>query len=954
MDVGRHPGIEILTLSTLTGLKGKPGAFTATVHVKPRYVREDRCTGCGDCERGCPQKTGNEWDLGLKARHAIYRPYPQAVPAAYLIDMDACLNDPEHFVCERCRRICKRDAIEHDMKPKDVELDVGAVVLATGFDEFHPHIMGHYGYGKWENIITGLEMERMLNATGPTDGHIVRPTDRKPPKNLAFVQCVGARGEGGRFNCSRYCCMNAVKNAILAPQHDPEIKSCTIFYTDLRAFGKGHEEFLRRAKEHKHIRFVRGRPSKMNEVEGDDVELFVEDTEGGGQRRERFQMVVLSSAGVPRPDTATLADTLGIDLADNGFFDTDPLRPGHTSREGVYVIGSAAGPRVIPECVVEASAVSSVSIPYVKGHERPPEHPPVLKDIDPEAEPRIGVFVCRCGANIARVVKVNDLVDYAAGLPNVVCSEEQVFACSDAGQQAIMERIEAENLNRVLVAACTPRTHEPVFRKACATAGLNPYLLEMANIRDQCTWVHGHDKTGAQGKARDLIRMAAAKAARLRPLEPMTVSLNPDVAVIGGGMAGMTAALELEKRGLTVTLLEQDRDTGGLVHELHQVEPSDNSNPAADLNRRLQQSGVTVHTGATVTGVDGYVGNFTIGYTNGKGDAKLDAGAIVLAPGVDLYRPGKRLGYGKFPNVITSAELEQRMKGDDPDRLLKDAETVAFIQCVGSRSEKEGFSGCSRYCCPTSVKHARELNAAGKDTVVIYRDMRTVESGAEELYRTARSEGVVFLKTEDEKRPAITGSDRAETITFTDILLNRKVAVDVDLVVLAVGMINEGESNETLRTMLKVSRSADGFLQELHPEMGPVETAVDGVFLCGTIQGPKGVSETIAQGMAAAGKAAELLTKGKVLLEPTICEVDPSRCRACGECADICDYQAPSIVAMESGRRTAEINPALCKGCGTCAVWCPTGAITARHFTDNQLGAMIETLFGAYHERVEA
>ncbi len=954
MDVGRHPNIELLTLAQVTKLEGVAGNFTATVECRPRYVIADKCTGCGDCAIACPQTTLNEWDLGLAARKAIYRPYPQAVPSAYVIDFDTCLNTETHFVCERCRNTCKRDAIDHDMKPVTKKLNVGSVIVATGFEEFHPHVMKNYGYGTWQNVMTSLEFERLLNASGPTEGHVIRPSDKKVPKNLVFIQCVGARGEGGRPNCSRYCCMNAVKDALLIKQHEPEVESCTILYTDIRAFGKGFDRFVDRTNQEDYIKFIRGRPSKLMEVENDDVEIFVEDTETQKQLRMHSDLVILSCAGIPNPGTAELADVLGLKTNEIGFFAIGAEeKPVETTKRGVFVCGSAGGPQTIPDCVAQASAAAAQASIYVKDYKLPEPEPLVPKPIEAGTEPRIGVFICRCGANIGRVVKTDELAIEAEKFPNVVYSGVALFACADTGQNEIKEKIQEHNLNRVVVAACTPRTHEPVFRQACLEAGLNSYLLEMANIRDQCTWVHAKAREQAYGKSLDLIRMAVARSAHLEQLKATEVETTKHVLVIGGGVAGMQAALNSSEMGFDVTLVEATDHLGGRVKNLYSVFPpnKNNSNPADLLIEKINNSNINVLLNVQVKQISGFVGNFEVTFETNNGTAKLEPlkiGAIIIAIGTSLFTPNGKWNYQK-PNVITSMELENILSGGDETGLLKNSKRAVFIQCVGSRCKDEGYTGCSRYCCPTSVKQSIELKEKGIDCTILYRDMRMVSRGAEEYYRDARKKGILFLRYDLDHPLKFNGDEKIESISFEDTLLKREITVPTDLVILATGMVNEKEHSEALRQLTKVPRGDDGFFLERHPELGPVETCIDGVFLCGTIQAPKDISDTLTQASAAAAKAGELLNKDKLYIEPTVCEVTPDLCRACGTCVDICEYHAPGLEVQPDGREVAQINKALCKGCGTCAVWCPTNAITAKHFTDNQIGAMITALFEDYH-----
>ncbi|MFC2084061.1 FAD-dependent oxidoreductase [Bacteroidota bacterium] len=953
MDVGRHPNIELLTLAQLKKLDGKAGNFKALIECQPRYVNQELCTGCGDCATACPEINRNEWDLGLASRKAIYRPYPQAVPSSYVIDLDSCLNSPTHFVCERCRRTCKRDAIDHDMPTEYKTLDVGSVIVATGFEEFHPHVMKNYGYGTWQNVMTSLEFERLLNASGPTAGHVIRPSDKKTPKNLVFIQCVGARGEGGRPNCSRYCCMNAVKDALLIKQHEPDVESCTILYTDIRAFGKGFDRFVERTVKEDYIKFIRGRPSKLMELENDDIEIFVENTEERKQIRLNSDLIVLSCAGIPRPETEELARVLDVNTNEIGFIAISPDKtPVETSKPGIFICGSASGPQVIPDCVAQASAAASKASIYVSDYKIPQAEPIKPEPIDPLSDPRIGVFVCKCGANIGRVVKTDNLAEEAKKFPGVVYSGVELFACADTGQNSIKEKIQEHKLNRVVVAACTPRTHEPVFRTACLESGLNPYMFEMSNIRDQCTWVHAKERDKANNKAIDLIRMAVARASKLQPLTATEVDITKKVLIIGGGIAGMQAALDLDNKGIKTILIEIEDSLGGRVKELHSVFPknSTNSNPANNLIEQIKKSNTEVRLNTKVKNISGFVGNFDIELEGkNKKNKNEKIGAIIIAIGTALYEPDKKWRYGDFSNIITSLELELLLANKQNKNQLKNYNRVVFIQCVGSRCEEDGYSGCSRYCCPTSVKQAVELNEKGIDSTILYRDMRMVGSGAEEYYREARKKGILFLRYSKEHPLKFDGKNKIESISYTDTLLNSDVTVPTDLVVLAVGMVNIVDHSEPLRQLLKVPRGDDGFFLERHPELGPVETCIEGVYLCGTIQSPKDIPDTIIQASAAAGKVAELLNNDKLYMEPVVCQVNTDLCRGCGQCVELCEYHAPSLKTLDNGRIIAHINKALCKGCGTCAVWCPSNSISANHYTDEQIEVMITALFEDFH-----
>ena len=954
MDVGRHPNVELLTLSELVGLRGEPGDFVATVRRYPRYVDENECVGCGDCEAVCPMVAPNVYEHGMGARKAVFRPFPQAVPAVYMIDRDVCLNEEAFLACSNCADACPRDAVDFDQRVRDVDVNVGAVIVATGFDEFDPRVMRNYGYGVYENVMTSLEFERMLSASGPTLGHIVRPTDRKPPQRIVFVQCVGARGEGGQHFCSRFCCMNAVKDAMLAKIHDPNVVSMTILYTDLRAFGKGFDQFVGRSREVDEIHYVRGRPAKIVGDDDGDLTVYAEDTLSGKQVKLEADLVVLSVAARPNETARDLAEVLGVELDRYGFFrkrDPDSFYL-DTTRDGIYLCGSAGGPQVIPDCVAQASGAAALAAKHVAAY-RVPDEELEIEAVDTSGEPRVGVFVCHCGANIAGLLDIGNLVEHARGLDGVVYAADEMFACSDTSQRAVQDAIAEHKLNRMVVAACTPRTHEPVFRKACEAVGLNAYLFEMVNIRDQCSWVHVGQPEAALARARDQISMAVARARRLEPLHMIDVPMERAALVVGGGIAGLQAALEIARQGFKTVLAEKTDKLGGRLNKpsLTKLYPSgrDAEKLIGEKIAHLEEAGVEVMLNTEVARVDGFVGNFDVELADASGKKKgaakkVRAGAIVLATGADLYEPEGEYGYGELPNVITILELEQNFAAHDGRAVVdgKQPENVAFIQCVGSRCE-DGNPGCSRYCCPSAIKQALALREHSANVTIFYKDIRTVSDGAEEMYRNARGKGVLFVKIAEDERPEVVGPKAAEAVEAYDLLLRARVRAPADLVVLSTGMVPREPDTTILQSIFKIPRGDDKFLMERHPELGPVETTTDGVFIVGCLQAPKDIADSLSQASAAAAKVARLLARDSVKLEPTIAEVNQDLCRGCGQCAEICEFNAPELIPLESGVYVARINEALCKGCGTCAVWCPTGAIIARHFTDLQIHTMLET-----------
>ncbi len=867
------------------------------------------------------------------------------MPSTYIIDREACLNG-KILVCNLCVACCQPDAIDFDMLPEDVVLDVGSILVSVGFQEFDARKLPQYGYGRFPNVITSLELERMLNPAGVTAGHVVRPSDRTTPKRIVFVQCVGARGEGGRAYCSRFCCMNAVKDSLLLREHDPQVEEITILYTDLRAFGKGFDDFVRRSQEENSARYLRGRPAKIERFPGtEDLEVCVEDTLARRQERLEADLVVLSVAAAPNDRAIELAETLGIETNEYGFLTaSDPaVSAVETTRDGIFVCGSAVGPQVIPEAVAQASAAAARAGVFLRGH-RVRASAAQVAPLDVSGPPRIGVFICHCGINIAGLLDVKELAQCAATLPDVVVAETDLFSCSSSGQDRLVELIRQNKLNRVVVAACTPRTHEPIFREACASVGLNPYLLEMVNIRDQCSWVHTKEAEAAQEKARTLIRMGVARARYLEPLAEREVPMEPSALVIGGGIAGIQAATDLALQGFPVTLVERSGALGGRLAHPHLKSLYPDMRPAAEVLERklarLEESGARVLLETNVSDISGYLGNFDVSLHNG-GDHSLHVGAIILATGAGLYDPRGEYGYGVLPNVITSEELEKAFCESDLKLVVNGhrPESAAFILCVGSR-DPDGFSGCSRYCCPTAIKQAIQLCEQGIDTTIFYRDIRTVSAGAEEMYRRARGMGILFVRIPPDEKPVVSGDGRAQAVTCYDELLHRRVEVPVDLVVLSVGMRPERSQNEKIKAMLKTSLGSDGFFLERHPELGPVETSVEGVFLAGTLQGPKDIVDTVAQASAAAAKAAVFLCHEKAKQHPAIACIDPEQCTKCGICSRVCPYHAIHWTKGE----VAELVEAMCAGCGTCAASCRFDAITMRHFTDKQLMAQVRAM----------
>ena len=937
-EVIQHPNIEVRSMTEVIGATGEAGDFTVRLRERARYVT-DECTRCGECALVCPNILPNEFDHGVGFRKGIYSPFQQAEPGAYVIDMDECLNRPPNYIpCERCVEACLPKCIDFAMKPfREYEEKVGSIIVATGFDLLDPGLLEEYGYGVHPDILTSMEFERMLNSSGPTGGHILRPGNHEEPRSLLFILCVGSRDQRLCPYCSRVCCMYSIKEAIQAIDHG--ISNVTILYMDIRAYGKGFDEFQQRSVE-EGVRFVRGRPARID-ISGERPRVHYENTDQGKRVEEEFDLVVLAPALLPSRGTNELAASLGIDVDHDGFIrtmDTQGFKI-RTSLPGIYACGSASGPKDIPDSVTEASAAAAAAMTHIQERHWPVEE--FEETIDPWSEPSIGVFVCDCGSNIAKVVDVPEIVKYANTLDNVVHAEELMFACAGTTQAEMSEVIRDKGINRLVVAACSPKTHNPTFQRVCMRSGLNKYLLEMSNIRNHDSWVHKKYPEEATMKAKDMVRMTVEKAKLLTPLKEVELPVVQKVLVVGGGIAGMAAATNLGSQGFETHLVERTQHLGGILRNIHRLAPSGMSSQT--LVKRMEQelisSGVHLHMGSTVEIVSGAVGNFHV-QLKGATHQSLDVGAIVLAYGGEPYTP-RGLGYGADPHVITNLELDERIqnnewkiKGLSGKRDGEEhAENITFLSCVGSRTEGRG---CSRYCCQSMIHQAIALRELGKRVTVLHKDIRTFSRHAEEMYHYACSKGVMFIQYPQDHDPERDIIFQKGRVIVMDEFLGEHIAVPTDLLVL-VTALHPPDDHGTAE-MLKVSRTEDDFLLELHPKLAPVEAAVHGVFLAGAVRGPLSADEAITQGLGAASKASDLLAKGLVVKEPLTASINPDVCTGCHLCAKVCPYNAIEGELKQPHR----VMEASCTGCGTCAGECPFGAITMPGFTDEQILRQID------------
>jgi heterodisulfide reductase subunit A len=932
-----------LTYTEVDRVEGEPGEFKVTLIIKPRYILEDKCTGCTTCVEYCPVQVPDPYNQDLSSNKAVHVYFSQAIPLITYID-ENCLYLKEKK-CLICEGVCQNDAIDLHQEAQKIEVNVGAIILSSGLEPFDPKVRGDYGYGKMQNVVTSMDYERLLSATGPFEGEVLRPSDNKHPHKIAWIQCVGSRQvlEGGNSYCSAVCCTYTQKQVILTKDHNADAE-CTIFHNDIRSHGKDFERYHQRAENLPGVRFIRSYVSIGKEVpESKNVTIRYATAEEG-VKEEEFDLVVLSVGLNPPADVKDLADKFGIELNSHGFSNAISTNPMETSRPGIYVSGALQGPMDIPESVFTASGAGDQCgelLDYRRGKLAKERIYPPERDVSKE-EPKIGVFVCHCGANIGRVVNVPSTVEYALTLPNVTYATEQLFSCATNAAGEITEMAMEKGLNRVVIAACSPRTLEPLFRDTLREAGINQYYCEMANIREHNSWVHSKEKEDATQKAKDIIRMSVARAYHLEPLKEFDLPVNKTALVVGGGIAGMTSALSIAGQGHEVHLVEKDTDLGGVARRLHYtLEGLDVQAYLRDVIRKVYQHPlIHVSHDATITEVSGYVGNFI---TKVKSEGRVKAirhGAAILATGAEEYKPTEYL-YGKDDRVLTLLELEEQIsKGEE--RLIN-SQSLVMIQCVGCRNEERNY--CSRICCSQAIKNALKLKEINPqiDIYILFRDMRTY-GFREDYYREAADKDVKFIRWEPDDKPLVEaveeGGKSILRITVTDPILGKKLAIDADTLALAAAVIPSAGTKEA-GELFKVTFSPDDFFKEAHVKLKPVDFAADGIFLCGTDHYPKHITETINQAYGAAGRILTLLSHDTVTVSGSVAEVKDDDCVSCGACISACTYDAIEFRDTPKGKK-AWVNPVICKGDGLCNAKCPTRAIVLKHFTDEALCSQID------------
>ncbi|MCJ7648015.1 MAG: FAD-dependent oxidoreductase, partial [Candidatus Lokiarchaeota archaeon] len=931
-----------------------------TIIKKPRYIDETKCKGCGDCATKCPKiQVPNLFDMNLGKRKSAYIPFPQAVPPIYLIDPEICLKLTKG-VCGVCAKVCQAEAIDFEQVEQEIKINIGAIVVATGFDMPAEKLSSRWGY-KFENVVSALEYERILCASGPFGGHVLRPGDHVEPEKIAFIQCAGSRDlhEGVPY-CSSVCCMYTAKEAIITAEHSEKTK-CFVFRHDIRAFGKNFYEFTQRAQKEYGVTYFQTKISKIEEnAETKNLMIHYENLKTGEFDDFEANLVVLATPLVPSNGTQHLSEILGIELDENNFFrEQDYFNKSKSTKEGIYLCGFCQGPMDIPETVADSSGVagqvaaylSSVKFDQIKDKIKVPELE--IKDKD---EPRIGVLICHCGINIGKYVHVPLLAEYVRTLPNVIQCEDNLYSCSSDSQSRIKELITNNKLNRFIVASCTPRTHEALFQETCEEAGLNKYLFEMVNIRDQCSWVHMGDAEAATQKAKDLIRMAIAKARLLKPLKEELLKITPTALIIGGGIAGMTAALNIANQGFKTYVVEKESVLGGnlnYLNELYPIELDASDFLTQTIEKIEKNENIQMFLNAKIKKVKGYVGNYVVlvEESNGK-TQELSIGTIIVATGGKEYKPKDLFQYKKENNnVITQLELEQLLK-EKGKSWLDGINRITTILCVNAR-QNEGITYCSNICCGNSIKNIGLLKKFKPELelIVLYRDLQMAKKRYEDYYRERRK-NAIFLRYDLDNLPIVKRKSKSPEkyeIKLYDTNLQDFLEFETDLIVLSTPMV-PSDNLMDLAKMLKVPLDKNGFFLEAHVKLRPLDFATEGIFLCGCAQWPKNVQDTISQANGAAGRASRFLSAKEITTSGIVAEVNPINCIGCGKCESVCPYNAIDILESIKDyedvsllEKKSFINSALCKGCGTCAATCPNGAISIKQFDFDQITAMIES-----------
>lgn len=942
LDNNLHPNIEILPNSDVINVQGYAGDFRVQIRHRPTYVNATNCINCGLCDAVCPVVLPSPFQLGLSVRKAIYKMAPRALPDAYVVD-----KVPRCDTCRRCEEICPTGAVDLDEEAEERSLRVSAIILSMGYDLADPNEYAELGYGRFQNVIHSMEYERLASRSGPTEGIVMRPSDGALPKRIAWLQCIGSRDEKYPY-CSSICCMYATKEAMLAKQRIPDVH-CQVFMMDERAFSKEFNAYYEEAQEHYEVEYTRCRVSGVLEDPETKDLILRYPLADGTFAEERFDLVVLSLGARPPAASNDLARMMGFELNEYGYCATDKFAPLQTSRPGIYVCGMFSSPKEIAETILDAAGAAGDVMRLLSsevgsrafGREYPflsePGTMPPERNVANEA-PRIGAFICRCYPSIAGVVDTEALAEFTAGLPNVDYVETVDYACLEKGQDRIRKAIAEHDLNRLFVAACSHRTHESLFQRIAREAGLNPYLVEMANVREHCAWPHVDDPKRATREAKELVRLGIARARLAKPVRKVAIEPVRRALVIGGGVSGMTTALNIADAGFDVTLVERMPGLGGTLNSIYYVAEGDNPQRLLrDLvNRTLGHQRIDVYTNSAVKANDGSTGAFRSVIETPGGDIEVDHGVTVVATGGEEWR-GSVYMLGQDDRVVTALDLEEIIT-HRPEQIA-DLKEMVFVQCVGRSG---GVEYCSRTCCTNTMKNAIRVKLLNPDcrVVVLYKDIITY-GFREAFYTEARRRGVLFVRYDDDREPSVglDGQGRLEVRAW-EPSLQEEIVMHPDLLALSMAIV-PAEGTQDLAQVLDVPLSSEGFYMESHLKMRPMDFAKEGVYVCGVAHYPKFIEECMSSAQAAAGRAITILATPKLYIGGVVSEIDQEKCVGCLTCVRTCPFEIPKVRYADMGvgglKGAAYIDPALCTGCGTCTAECPAKAIQLVSYSDDQI-----------------
>jgi heterodisulfide reductase subunit A len=959
LDHNRHPNITLLSNTDLVSCEGQAGDFHVKLQRRPVFVDPNLCTNCGRCAEVCPEVRPSGFQLGLSSRKAIDKSAPRSVPDTYyLLELTEKCAD-----CGECLKVCPTDAIDIDAQPCELDVRVGAIILAMGFQPFNPSEMPELGYGRIPNVITSMQYERLASRSGPTEGIVSRLSDGAVPKRIAWLQCIGSRDQQNPY-CSSICCMYATKEAMLAKQRNPDVE-CQIFTMDERAFNKEYDLYYQEARDQFGIHYNRCRISSLDEdpKTGEVILRFPsgrkheESAPGQGPiQEERFDLVVLAVGIRPPSKAVDVARILGIQLNQYGFCETDKFSPLATSRPGVFVCGAFASPKEIAETILDASGAAAEvmrlmhenlggrpfnrAFPFITNNGIPEE-----REVESE-EPSIAVALCGCEGEISKTVDLERTSSYTLTLPNVTTCQAFPLLCVPSGIKQLRSWFQDTRANRLVITACSHRTHEPLFQRMVSECQINPYLVELVNIREHCSWVHSGDIEGATRQACELIRMGVERVSHAHPIHKIERQPSRAALVVGGGPSGMTAALAIADAGFNVHLVERQGELGGNLHRIHFVAEGENPQRLLrDLvNRVIAHDHVSVHLRTEMVQHTGSVGDFkarliTESPSGTPSEQEIRHSVTILATG-GSESGGHQYLLGQDPRIMRQSEFEEVL-AHQPERVTQ-LKSVVMIQCV---EPEGGIEYCSRICCTNTIKNALRLKILNPacQVVILYKNIITY-GFREAYYLEARKRGVLFVRYTKDDPPQmsleLSGARTKLSINIEEHIFGKTLEFEPDLVALSMPVVPAHGTNE-IAAMLGLPKSREGFYLETHLKMRPMEFHDEGIYLAGMAHYPKFIEEAMTHALAAAGRALTILSRTSLQLGGVVAHVDPSQCTGCLTCVRTCPFGIPEMRYDQIGvgelGGAAWIDPARCQGCGTCTAECPARAIQLEHYLDEQI-----------------